>query len=247
VIIRNVDCVIERRLLVNFRVRPDQVARHLPEGLRPQLVQGVGVAGICLIRLSQLRPHGIPGTLGMTTENVAHRFAVEWDEDGVTRSGVYVPRRDSSSGVSVLAGGRLFPGSHLRASIRVRETERDLTISVHNHKQPMTIKVSTSDAASLESSLFATTDEAIQFFRNGSRGYSPSLSGSCLEGVQLHCERWEATPVVINEIYSSFFEDPKCFEPGSVVVDCGLIMRNFPARWRATGDRLSDKELVSLR
>jgi hypothetical protein len=247
VIIRNVDCVIERRLLVNFRVRPDQVARHLPEGLRPQLVQGVGVAGICLIRLSQLRPHGIPGTLGMTTENVAHRFAVEWDEDGVTRSGVYVPRRDSSSGVSVLAGGRLFPGSHLRASIRVRETERDLTISVHNHKQPMTIKVSTSDAASLESSLFATTDEAIQFFRNGSRGYSPSLSGSCLEGVQLHCERWEATPVVINEIYSSFFEDPKCFEPGSVVVDCGLIMRNLPARWRATGDRLSDKELVSLR
>ncbi|MGB8180289.1 MAG: DUF2071 domain-containing protein [Acidimicrobiales bacterium] len=245
--IRNVDCVIERRLLVNFRVRPDQVARHLPAGLRPQLVGEVGVAGICLIRLGQLRPRGIPGTLGMTTENVAHRFAVEWDEDGVTRSGVYVPRRDSSSGVSALAGGRLFPGSHLRATIRVRETERELAISVRNHKQPMSIKVSASDAASLGSSLFATTDEAIQFFRRGSQGYSPSLSGSCLEGVQLQCERWEATPVVINEIYSSFFEDPKSFEPGSVVVDCGLIMRNLPARWRATGDLSSGKELISLR
>jgi hypothetical protein len=183
----------------------------------------------------------------MTTENVAHRFAVEWDEDGVTRSGVYVPRRDSSSGVSALAGGRLFPGSHLRATIRVRETERELAISVRNHKQPMSIKVSASDAASLGSSLFATTDEAIQFFRRGSQGYSPSLSGSCLEGVQLQCERWEATPVVINEIYSSFFEDPKSFEPGSVVVDCGLIMRNLPARWRATGDLSSGKELISLR
>jgi hypothetical protein len=247
VIIRNVDCVIERRLLVNFKVRPDQVARHLPDGLRPQLVAGAGVAGICLIRLGQLRPHGVPGTLGMTTENVAHRFAVEWDEHGVTKSGVYVPRRDSSSGVSALAGGRLFPGSHLRATIRVRETERDLTISVRNLKQPMSIKVSASDADSLGSSLFATTDEAIQFFRSGSLGYSPSLSGSCLEGVLLHCERWEATPVAITEIYSSFFEDPKCFEPGSVVVDCGLIMRDLPARWRATGDRVRGKELVSLR
>jgi hypothetical protein len=99
--IRNVDCVIERRLLLNFKVRPDQISRHLPEGLRPQLVGGAGVAGICLIRLGQLRPHGVPGPWGMTTENVAHRFAVERDdEEGVTRRGVYVPRRDSSSGLS---------------------------------------------------------------------------------------------------------------------------------------------------
>jgi hypothetical protein len=240
------DCVIERRLLVNFKVRPDQVARHLPDGLRPQLVGGVGVAGICLIRLGQLRPQGVPGLLGLTTENVAHRFAVEWDEDDATRCGVFVPRRDSSSGLSTFAGGRLFPGSHLRASIRVRETDSDLTISAHNYKQPMSIKVSAHVASSLESSLFASLDEAIQFFRNGSQGYSPSLSGSCLEGVQLQCDRWEAAPVVISEIYSSFFEDPKNFEPGSVVVDCGLIMRNLPARWHATGERRSEKELLSL-
>jgi hypothetical protein len=182
----------------------------------------------------------------MATENVAHRFAVEWDQNGIARSGVYVPRRDSSSGLSALAGGRLFPGSHLRANIRVRETDGDLTISVHNHKQPMSVKVTASDSASLGGSLFASLEDAIEFFRNGSQGYSPSLSGLCLEGVQLQCDRWEATPVVINEIHSSFFEDPKCFEPGSVVADCGLIMRNLPARWRATGDRSRDMELASL-
>jgi hypothetical protein len=111
----------------------------------------------------------------------------------------------------------------------------------------MSVKVSVTDAASLGSSLFSSLEEAIQFFRNGSQGYSPSLSGSCLEGVQLQCDRWEATPVVIKEIYSSFFEDSKSFEPGSVVVDCGLIMRNLPARWHATGDLSIDKVLVSLR
>jgi Uncharacterized conserved protein (COG2071) len=241
------DCVIERRLLVNFMVRPDQVARHLPDGLRPQLVGGVGVAGICLIRLGQLRPHGVPRNWGITTENVAHRFSVEWEEDGVVRSGVYVPRRDSSSGLSALAGGRLFPGTHLRATIRVRETDQDLMISAHNHEHPMSVKVTARDTARLGSSLFASLEEAVEFFRDGSQGYSPSLSGSCLEGVQLHCERWDATPVDISEIHSSFFEDPKSFEPGSVVIDCGLVMRNLPARWRATGERSSERELVSFR
>ena len=53
--------------------------RHLP---RPQLVEGRAVAGICLIRLGSLRPKGLPASLGVTTENAAHRIAVEWDQDG---------------------------------------------------------------------------------------------------------------------------------------------------------------------
>ena len=138
-IIRNVDCVIERRLRElqgETRSGRSSPARRFStstsgrSGRRRHLSDPTWSAG----RTAS------PGTLGMTTENVAHRFAVEWDEGGVTRSGVYVPRRDSSSGVSALAGGRLFPGSHLRATIRVRESERDVNISVHNHKRPMSTR-----------------------------------------------------------------------------------------------------------
>ena len=39
-------------------------------------------------------------------ENAAHRIAVEWDDGGTIRTGVYIPRRDSSSYLNVLAGGR---------------------------------------------------------------------------------------------------------------------------------------------
>jgi hypothetical protein len=42
--------VIERRLLVNYRVDPAAAASLLPTPLRPQLVNGWAVAGICLIR-----------------------------------------------------------------------------------------------------------------------------------------------------------------------------------------------------
>jgi len=69
------------------------------------------VAGCCLIRLGSLRPRGLPDALGLTTENAVHRIAVEWgDEDGAW-TGVFVPRRDSGSRLSVALGGRVLPES----------------------------------------------------------------------------------------------------------------------------------------
>ena len=72
--------VMDRRLLVNYRVDPDLLASFLPAPFRPALVGGYGIAGICLIRLSRVRPAGVPAKLGLTSENAAHRVAVCWDD-----------------------------------------------------------------------------------------------------------------------------------------------------------------------
>ena len=61
--------VVERRLLVNYRVDPDVAARLVPPPFRPQLVRGWAVAGICLIRLGRLRPRGLPSAVGLRSEN----------------------------------------------------------------------------------------------------------------------------------------------------------------------------------
>ncbi len=49
--------VIDRRILVNYRVDPDVMARIVPSPFRPQIVGGYAIAGICLIRLRRIRPH----------------------------------------------------------------------------------------------------------------------------------------------------------------------------------------------
>lgn len=112
---------IERRLLVNYRIDVDALTGILPHPFRPALVDGQGVAGICLIRLGDVRPVGVPGCLGVTSENAAHRVAVEWDTADGPVSGVYIPRRDSSSLLTTVLGGRAFPGWHQRADFRVDE------------------------------------------------------------------------------------------------------------------------------
>src|SRR5258708_1017358 len=104
--------VIDRRILVNYRVDPNLLTAILPRPFRPQAIHGFGMAGICLIRLREVRPRGFPSWMGLASENAAHRIAVEWDDGDQLRHGVYVVRRDTNSRLNALAGGRIFPGVH---------------------------------------------------------------------------------------------------------------------------------------
>ena len=99
--------LIRRRLLVNYRVAPKVIQPLLPEKFRPKVHEGFAIAGICLIRLEQIRVKGLPAFTGISSENAAHRIAVTWeDEGGKTQEGVYIPRRDTDSMLNQLAGGR---------------------------------------------------------------------------------------------------------------------------------------------
>jgi Uncharacterized conserved protein (COG2071) len=226
--------VIERRLLVNYRLDPAAAARLLPTPLRPQLVNGWAVAGICLIRLGRLRPRWVRGWAGMCTENAAHRVAVEWDAMGGRQSGVYIPRRDSNSVVTVLAGGRLFPGEHHRASFDVHETARSLHVAFASTDGKAQVSVDIRVAHQLQgSALFADLREASDFFRGGSAGFSATRDRGRLEGLELRADRWVVEPAEVISVRSSFFDDARLFPPGSAVIDSALLMRELPVTWSA--------------
>ena len=226
--------VIERRLLVNYRVEPAVAASLLPTPLRPQIVNGWAVAGICLIRLGRLRPGWVPGWAGMRTENAAHRIAVEWDGPGGLLSGVYIPRRDTDSVATVLAGGRLFPGEHHRASFDVQETARDLHVAFASTDGGARVSVDVRVAQRLQgSALFAGTQAASDFFRRGSAGFSATRDSSRLDGLELSVGRWVVEPTEVRAVSSSFFDDTRLFPPGSATLDCALLMRDIPVTWTA--------------
>jgi hypothetical protein len=230
-----VTSVIERRLLVNYRVEPEVAARLLPAPLRPQLVNGWAVGGICLIRLGRLRPSWVPGWAGMHTENAAHRVAVEWDGMRGRQSGVYIPRRDTDSLVTALAGGRLFPGEHHRASFDVGEGARELHVALVSADRTTRVSVDVHVAQRLHGSvLFADLAEASDFFRTGSMGFSATRDGGRLDGLDLRAHRWSIEPTEMGAVSSSFFDDVGLFPPGSAIFDCALLMRDIPATWTAT-------------
>lgn len=224
--------LVERRLLVNYRVEPEVAARLLPAPLRPQLVGGWAVAGICLIRLGRLRPGWMPGRFGLRSENAAHRFAVEWDGPQGRESGVYIPRRDSASVLNVFAGGRLFPGQHHRARFEVRESAHDLHVAFASADGTTRVSVDVRTAKRLQAStLFADLEEASDFFRRGSAGFSATRDRQRLDGLELRTDLWRVEPADVRAVHSSFFDDPHRFPPGSAALDCALLMRDVPVTW----------------
>jgi hypothetical protein len=222
---------VERRLLVNYRADRHVVGRLLPAGLRPQLVDGAAVVGICLIRMSRLRPAGLPSWRGPTVEAVAHRVAVEWsDGDGRRHRGVHIWRRDTSSALAALAGGRLYPGVHGRARIDVDESADVVHVDLRGG-DGLRVDVRAIAAPRLGGSLFAGVGEASDFFAAGSVGSSPARRGG-LEAVELLTDAWAVQPVHVVHARSSFLDDTDRFPRGSLELDDALLMLDVPVRWR---------------
>jgi hypothetical protein len=225
--------VMERRLLVNYRVDPELLAALLPAPFRPVLVGGYGVAGICLIRLGQVRPEGVPARAGMRSENAAHRVAARWDGPDGPVTGVYIFRRDTSSRLVTLAGGRLFPGWHHLASFRVEEHEGRFRVQAGSRDGEIRLLVAGHLAADLPpGSIFADVASASRFFRCAPVGYAATPTEGRFDGVELETAGWGLRPLHLDEVSSSFFDDPARFPPGTAVTDSAFLMGGVATTWR---------------
>lgn len=236
--------VIDRRILVNYRVDPDVLATLLPPPFRPKLHRGHGMVGICLIRLRGVRPRFVPSWLGISSENAAHRVAVEWDEGGHVREGVYIRRRDTSSRVNSLVGGRIFPGIHSHARFTVREEIDHYEVSLKSDDAATNLAVIGDAASELPAtSSFASLAEASAFFEAGSLGYSATPDPQRFQGLELHCRRWQVEPLAVSSVRSSYFDDRSLFPAGSITFDCALLMRNIEHEWHGRPDLCCTSEV----
>ncbi|MBI2929962.1 MAG: DUF2071 domain-containing protein [Verrucomicrobia bacterium] len=228
--------VIDRRILVNFRVDPTVLARVLPAPFRPKLVGGFGLAGICLIRLRALRPAGVPAFLGLDSENAAHRIAVEWDQEGARREGVFIPRRNTDSKLNEWAGGRLFPGLHHSADFRVWESPNRFKVEMRSRDGRTFVRVAARVAGVLPpNSVFRSIGEASAFFQAGSLGWSARPRPSEFDGLELRCADWRIEPLHVERVESSFFADRELFPAGSAEFDSAFLMRGLRHAWHARG------------
>ncbi|MGC4104384.1 DUF2071 domain-containing protein [Ferruginibacter sp.] len=227
--------IIDRRILVNFTADPEIARKIVPAPFRPKTYEGKAIVGICLIRLKEIRPKGFPGFIGIGSENGAHRIAVEWTRNGVTKEGVYIPRRDTSSTFNTLAGGRIFPGRHYHAKFDVKEGNGSYHIAFKS-SDGTTISIDGEETATLNpNSIFKTLDTASKFFENGAIGYSPN--GDKFDRLDLEAFNWQARPLKVKSVHSSFFENENLFPKGSVQFDNALIMTQIKHEWHSMGQK----------
>lgn len=228
---------IERRVLLNYRFEPAALQRALPCPFRPKLYRGWGVGGVCLIRFSGLRPRLVPRWFGFGSENAAHRIAVEWEQDGEQREGVFIPRRDTNSLFNKLAGGRFFPGVFQRSAFETREASSSVSVRIVRGDGGDEIAFAGRVAESLpHTSIFPSLTEAVGFFSLGATGYSTTFTEGHYHGMELRCLDWSVVPLDVQEARSCFFDDRDRFPAGTAQLDCALLMRGIAHEWHSRPD-----------
>lgn len=229
--------IIARRVLLNFRADPDVVRRLVPEPLEVVTRNGFAVVGVCLIRLERLRPKGFPAPLGMSSENMAHRVAIRYPTREGSKDGVFIWRRETDQCLITLLGGRLFPGVHGTAAFAVTEGDGALRMMVRTPTGEADVSYEAREADRWHATpLFATFDEARAFFQRGDCGFSCSLRGGNLEGMQLRTLAWTMASLEVGTAHAAFFQRAGRFPLGSVAFDCGLMMRGIPHEWHELDD-----------
>jgi hypothetical protein len=191
---------------------------------------------VCLIRLKNIRPRFLPSFFGISSENAAHRIAVEWDQDSEIKEGVFIPRRDTSSRLNTLLGGRLFPGVHHHAAFQVEEKDDRYRIELNSDDLQTHLLVEGHVAEELPAdSVFSSLKEASDFFERGSLGYSVTATPGEFDGLELRSFKWQVQPLAVDRVESSFFENLDLFPHGSVEFDCALLMRGIEHEWFGRG------------
>ncbi|MBL4656644.1 MAG: DUF2071 domain-containing protein [Flavobacteriales bacterium] len=223
--------IIDRRILINYQVDKESLDKFLPEPFTPKLVNGKGIAGICLIRLKEIRPSGFPSLVGISSENGAHRIAVEWLDRGKPREGVYIPRRDTSSIINAWAGGTIFPGIHHRAQFEVQEADGNYNVSfLSEDGTSLSIEAKETDEWNTES-VFDDLSGVSNFFEKGAVGYCPNPRSNNFDGLKLKTYNWKVSLLDVKAVSSSFFEDELVFPTGSVKFDNALLMKDIDHEW----------------
>jgi hypothetical protein len=225
--------IIDRRILVNFRVDPQVLSRELPEWFKPKVVGGFGIGGVCLIRLKHIRPSFVRSSVGFSSENAAHRIAVVWEEGGEVHEGVFIPRRDTSSRMSTLVGGRLFPGEHHHAHFQTEEIDGYYRVQMESDDGVASLLVEGRIGEYFpKTSVFENLEQASKFFEGGSLGYSARQERPGeYEGLELRTMSWAVEPLIVEKVESNYFLDRNRFPLGSVEFDNALLMTGIEHQW----------------
>ncbi len=222
--------VIDRRILINYRILPEYVTPLLPDFLEPLIINGYASGGICLLRLKDVRPRRLSGLPGITSENAAHRFLVRFRE-GEKRRGVYIPRRETNSALNVFVATNLFSWPHYAADFHVNEHDQfEVDICSDDGSSNLHVKATRCDPFPADS-MFTSLEDASGWFQCCNYGISPSADGKKFISTELKTRTWSVSPLMVDILESAYFENESLFPTATVQFDNALLMENIEHEW----------------
>ena len=189
---RSVSARLVERYIFNFRMRPSNLAERLPVSwLRPQVINGWAVVSFCILKIQRLTIRPIPSAIGFDSICCAYRCGVIDTSGDLPTPSVYIVGRNTDrrlislvapgifeSAMSCISANMVDLGECKRIHVRLADGRPLFSAGVFstkaNHK--------------LNSIVFGSLSEFVNFIKDGVTSYAKSTSPSQYSRIDLQKE-----------------------------------------------------------
>ena len=185
---RIVNAQLVERFIFNFRLRPEEFAKHLPvPWLKPQVINGWSVTSFCILKLEQVVPWPVPGFLGKRTTSCAYRCGAIDTSGGAAKPVVYITDRNTDLPIIARLAPWMFadPFPMIRPVIADSGDSYKIQIDYLDHEHLFYAEAKKRISGKFTSEVFASLAEFTGFIHNGVLSYTPSIYGDALAKVDL--------------------------------------------------------------
>jgi hypothetical protein len=200
---RSVKAHMDERLIFNFRIRPDDLAKKLAAPwLTPQVVNGWSAVSFCILRLSRLAVVPVPPIIPFETLSCAYRIGVLDHSEGDPKPSVYVTERWADLALAAKLAPWILLDSVpvIRGTTAHSNTGIDIDFQYFDNTQ--LFAASAQPAAAFRSDLFDSVDAFASFIKAGVSSYAPSLYAGAFTKVDLLKEDTTYSPLQADIRYS---------------------------------------------
>ena len=205
------------RYLFNFRIAQEILEKRLPpiNWLKPRIINGSGVVSFCLLRLEGVTVWPIPSFLGANAISCAYRCAVVDNSGPRPEPSVYVLGRNTNLATISRLGSALFSGPMKRINTNIEERPSlfsrlvDIRTSYLDGRKLFSAKVEKASSRRINSKLFSSLDDFVDFIKGGLSSYTPSTRQNHYSRVDLQ-------------------EDSNYYEPVVATIDYNWLEKEWP-------------------
>jgi len=185
---RIVKATLLERFIFNFRLRPEELAKHLPvDWLKPQVFNGWSVASFCILKLNQVTVWPIPRFLGMQTISCAYRCGVIDTSAAPQGPAVYVTDRNTDLSIIARLGPWLLADSFpmIRPTITDNGDSHSIRITYLDREELFSAEAKKRPSGQFVSEVFPSLADFSAFIHGGIVSYAPSIYGDALTKIDL--------------------------------------------------------------
>jgi hypothetical protein len=221
---RSINAILNERYIFNFRLKPEDLQKHIPvKWLKPQVFNGWSIVSFCILDIDKITVAPIPNIFNFETISCAYRVGVTDISGDSPAPSVYITDRNSDLPIIAKLGPFLLADAIPMVKTSIGHDSELVRIQA-NYADGQNLFSAEAKPADFKSEMFETLDDFKAFILNGVSSYTPSIYPDYYTRVDLH-KSDTVYDAFAGEVEYSWLDGP--WKDAGLVLDSGDSYNSF--------------------